>query len=107
MLISLLILPLIESLTGRHRPDRVFERSRMISMDQVDSIIPLCYYPHRVSDISRNDLTPFPAFPHSANTNGGREYNVFMKTRIYTQVQIAPPPIMVFNWGRLGRGSNA
>jgi hypothetical protein len=29
-----------------------------------------------------------------------------MKTSRTTQVRIAPPPIVYFNWGRLGRGSN-
>jgi hypothetical protein len=30
-----------------------------------------------------------------------------MEIRIHTQLEITPPPIMLFNWGRLGRGSNA
>ena len=52
-------------------------------------------------------MTPFPSFPHSDTTNGGGEYNVLMKIAVSIQFKVTPPPIAFFNWGRLGRESDA
>ena len=48
--------------------------------------------------------TPFPAFPHSTNTNGEGECAVFMDTLVPAQIEITPPPIVIFNWGGSGGG---
>jgi hypothetical protein len=37
---------------------------------------------------------------------GEGEFGIFMKTIITIKLTSAPPPIALFNWGRLGRGSN-
>ena len=49
-------------------------------------------------------MTPFPAFPHSKSPNGEGEYYILMHISIISHYTIAPPPIVMFNWGRLGGG---
>ena len=53
-------------------------------------------------------IDPLPGLPPNRRTDLGEgECAVFMKTLIPVQIEMAPPPIEVHNWGRLGRGSNA
>ena len=63
-------------------------------------------------------FAPFPGLPLASlgyawqspirrTRIGEEEFFVFMKILIPNQIKIAPPLIVIFNWGRLGRGSNA
>ena len=54
------------------------------------------------------EVDPLPGLPPNRRTDLGEgECAVFMKTLIPVQIEIAPPPIAIFNWGRSGRGSIA
>jgi hypothetical protein len=61
-------------------------------------------------------MTPIPAFPQIGPAKkqrdrrsdlGEGEYYIWMNILFVAQHEITPPPIVVFNSGRLGRGSNA
>ena len=48
---------------------------------------------------------PLPGLPPNQTPDLGEgEYDAFMESLIPVQIEVAPPPIVIVNWGRYGRG---